>query len=1076
MKKKFHFYYLTSALFLGGISTTPAQTLLNSWENSLEGWSILETSTWTSDGFSTTNGVTQGSYSWELTSTAVDYGPTLQGPSSTNLTLLMANASSVNMDIQVGSTPPQFNWGIQIDLHVVQPGGAGDMSVDGGDYPGDVYSPQLTDGSENTLTWPISQAVRTALDAYPHLPCYLVLEFGGGGGGTVYIDNLQVNEIPATEASLWVRELWDDLPGEEISANTSVYDDTSSVGFSATDSWLVNPAETANCALMAFRPGFNNEPLVGANTMGLPGTLDGTFGCMVQDNAHGTVSWTDGDFMTRLLTPDNYINFQASGDYWFSMTIANSPSSLDGQYVSNPASGAGGLGFADGDTTNADFVAIGATGLNILGPDGMTDASKALYISQGTLGQLGDVSGGTLMTTNQTNFIGGPYYISALGTQTVEHVSGDYIVLLGHLKTFGDGTATLDAKYYGIGVGGNPWNTDLDKTTNGIVWDCSYSFNFKGTMTRLLLFQNGQFPFYIFGFRAGANFNQVVGLDPGRIAVSPLTDTYVGYPINMTNLAIEANSYSFASPPAGYGTLNYQWYQEDTNGNLYAISGATSQYLNIASASTNDSAMPLGTDASTYVSVATDPSGTWESVTDSVTVTVTQLNPPAVTSVQMFHNQNSFFVTFNEPGLTGVGDMTHYVFNNGIVVTNVTVVNNSTATEAYLNTTPLPLGTKLTLTISGITNVVGGTLAATNDAFWTDLIQTGAANWDAWQCPAGEVVNAYFNTFVPGNPDPPILQTMALTSWEGPSSGVTIPGLDGYVGDDFGDKLYGWFIPPVTTNYVFFISADDGARLSLSTNDSPTNLFVIACESDWSGADEWTNICDQYPGPGSPHRGDGTATGVVGTTSSGYVWDNSVAGQSPATACIQNRSDQFIVAYWDSSGITGAPGEPAGATDQANWAGAEAPVANCIPPGVTNFWPNVDSNGQALIHLQAGQMYYMQLEHMQNGGGYDESVTYKMAGQPDPNSGVPGTTSGTPSALTDSVIAGTVPFTPTLSIAETGSRPVITYTGVLLAGTSVSGITNVVAQSSASTAISLGGPSQYSPPSISTNMFYRTSE
>jgi hypothetical protein len=171
---------------------------------------------------------------------------------------------------------------------------------------------------------------------------------------------------------------------------------------------------------------------------------------------------------------------------------------------------------------------------------------------------------------------------------------------------------------------------------------------------------------------------------------------------------------------------------------------------------------------------------------------------------------------------------------------------------------------------------------------------------------------------------------------------------------------------------VFFISADDGARLSLSTNSSPTNLFVIACESDWQGADQWTNIGDTFPS--SPHRGDGTATGAGPT---GYVWDDSVAGKSPATACLQNRSDQFIVAYWDSSGVTGA-------TDQANWTSAEAPVANCIPPEMTNFWPNVDANGQALIHLQAGQMYYMQLHHMQNGRGYDESVTYKYAGTPDP--------------------------------------------------------------------------------------------
>ena len=75
--------------------------------------------------------------------------------------------------------------------------------------------------------------------------------------------------------------------------------------------------------------------------------------------------------------------------------------------------------------------------------------------------------------------------------------------------------------------------------------------------------------------------------------------------------------------------------------------------------------------------------------------------------------------------------------------------------------------------------------------------------------------------------------------------------------------------------------------------------------------DEWTNIC--YTIRGSPswrwhrHRGVDAAPA--------YVWDNSVAGQSPATACLQNRSDQFIVAYYDSTGL---PGGPAGATT--SWA------------------------------------------------------------------------------------------------------------------------------------------------------------
>jgi hypothetical protein len=186
-----------------------------------------------------------------------------------------------------------------------------------------------------------------------------------------------------------------------------------------------------------------------------------------------------------------------------------------------------------------------------------------------------------------------------------------------------------------------------------------------------------------------------------------------------------------------------------------------------------------------------------------------------------------------------------------------------------------------------------------------------------------------------------------------------------------------------------------------------------------------------------------------------------VAGGSPATACLQNRSDQFIVAYFDSTGL---PGGPPGATD--SWAAAASQVSDCIPPGMTNFWPNVDANGQALITLEAGQMYYMELENVQITGSYNEAVTYKIAGEPDPLS---------PSAtvMTSSVVAGTVPFTPTVSIAQTSSGVLINYTGVLLAGTDVNGITNVVAQSSDSTAISLGGPSQYRPSGTGASMFYR---
>ena len=117
----------------------------------------------------------------------------------------------------------------------------------------------------------------------------------------------------------------------------------------------------------------------------------------------------------------------------------------------------------------------------------------------------------------------------------------------------------------------------------------------------------------------------------------PLTNTYIGYPVNMTNLAVEANSWSWSSPPGGYGTLNYQWYQ-----NGVPISGATSPHLNLPSASNYDPGMPAGTDAGTYTSVATDPSGIWGPVTNSVVVMLPPPPPPGAGNVQMFPGQEQF--------------------------------------------------------------------------------------------------------------------------------------------------------------------------------------------------------------------------------------------------------------------------------------------------------------------------------------------------------------------------------------------------------------------------------------------------
>jgi hypothetical protein len=132
--------------------------------------------------------------------------------------------------------------------------------------------------------------------------------------------------------------------------------------------------------------------------------------------------------------------------------------------------------------------------------------------------------------------------------------------------------------------------------------------------------------------------------------------------------------------------------------------------------------------------------------------------------------------------------------------------------------------------------------------------------------------------------------------------------------DESSERIYGWFTPPVTTNYVFFISADDESLLLLSTDSSLANRCQIALEEYWSA--------------------------------DGNNWTNSGGGSTLS----QKRSDQF--AY--------VPGLPGAA------------------------WP-----GGNTISLTAGVPYYIEVGHVQHGGGQSVAVTYKFAGEPDPADGTP---------------------------------------------------------------------------------------
>lgn len=136
-------------------------------------------------------------------------------------------------------------------------------------------------------------------------------------------------------------------------------------------------------------------------------------------------------------------------------------------------------------------------------------------------------------------------------------------------------------------------------------------------------------------------------------------------------------------------------------------------------------------------------------------------------------------------------------------------------------------------------------------------------------------------------------------------------------GDNYVNRIAGFFVPPVTGDYVFFMNSDDDADLFISTNSSPAHMHLVAQESGWAGS-------------------------ALGWTSTGGGGDT----------LAQRRSDQW------TDPVTGTQPYSAG------------------------------------IHLLAGQMYYMEGDHHEGGGGDYFAATYKLLTDPDPVNGEDSTLMG----------------------------------------------------------------------------------
>ena len=351
-----------------------------------------------------------------------------------------------------------------------------------------------------------------------------------------------------THATQTVRELWDGGSGNHP-IDGVVSNDVSTVGLNPGTTWTTSPAGNTSLRF----DNWNLDWEIGDGNTLLPPTANGNGGLFAYYGGNGNMDSTltnaatglpYGDYAsqcyaTRDLTTNAFINFQTNGTYYFSVRCVGG-----GGYNWWSGDMAGGIGFASGKGTNADFVGAGWTRLSpFMLADGVTDAGSSVYVTTGQLGQ-GGVSG-------HPDDSGGPYYpcaAGALGSLTSTPGTagaGNGALIVGRLTTTPGGAATLSVKLYG-----SYNNPDTDPTV--VSWDATYSFTETNVMTQLLVWEYGTGMAVQDAIRVGTTWGDAIGLEiVGAPVASPSSTVYAGTTLTLATTYAGLNTSTFP--------LTYQW-------------------------------------------------------------------------------------------------------------------------------------------------------------------------------------------------------------------------------------------------------------------------------------------------------------------------------------------------------------------------------------------------------------------------------------------------------------------------------------------------------------------------------------
>jgi len=192
-----------------------------------------------------------------------------------------------------------------------------------------------------------------------------------------------------------------------------------------------------------------------------------------------------------------------------------------------------------------------------------------------------------------------------------------------------------------------------------------------------------------------------------------------------------------------------------------------------------------------------------------------------------------------------------------------------TPTTAVLTTARQTGGQIYELTIGGVKDLAAtpNTIAAgTKVTFSGPVFKEGLVQFERYN--GGGAIQQFIDDLAAGTlPAPDVTETKNIFE-----SGRGL-------GDNYRGRGYGWFRPPVSGDYVFFVAVDDNARVFLSTDDNPANKKAIAAEATWSDERQWLTSEEQ--------RSD--------------IYDGSEWPTFPTITLVQGNS-YYIEALWQEGG------------------------------------------------------------------------------------------------------------------------------------------------------------------------------